>query len=272
MRSHGRGQRAVRVGALLPAADAFCPREYVAAPRNLDRWVASAWPTCVWKWTRTRRASLPPRDDADMLVRVSLVSAELCATGIVRAMQDVLHVTCLDAAAARGRGGRACESSRAAARERRPWPRTCAALPAAYARARTDPTDLAAVVIVTLATLAWDARDHSMRSATDVTHRRRRGATAYVHAVCADADAFDVRLCRAEQYAHPRRVVCTRGARGLGRNVDGRARGRNARGAAPRNHVRARRGGSAARARRLRFRSARDPAIECQNVISIVTG
>lgn len=215
-------QRAVCAGALRPPGGAFSRRDFTSAPRNLDRWLPPRSTGVSVEVDEDGAVAVPvpvpPADDMELTLRIGLVSAELRATGVVRAMEDVLHVTRLDAAAAHSAVGAGLASRYVphhVSDDELLAPDLRATAAAAYARARQTPTDLEAVSIVALAVLAWDAWDHCMRASLGSVSQIACDAAphvAYVHAICADVSSFDVRLGCAERYA---RVHATTSARAV---------------------------------------------------------
>ena len=144
-------------------------------------------------------------------LRVALVAAEVRATGRVRAMEDVLHPTRLDAeqrdAAVRA-GLAARPVGRYASDDALLAPDLRAAATAAYARLVEDKNKEDDAAEVALATLAWDGFDHVMRQHRPVSawasHPTVARATERALALLPTAEdgaRYDVRLVARDAHA-----------------------------------------------------------------------
>ena len=257
--------RAVALGQMLDAPTSLRPVEWSArqdALRCLDRHAPrrQALVEATEKTPCAQAAEEEEEEDCEAVrvtvdgrdedvrfaaLRVALVAAEVRATGRVRAMEDVLHPTRLDAeqrdAAVRA-GLAARPVGRYASDDSLLAPDLRAAATAAYARlVEDDKNDKDEdVAEVALATLAWDGFDHVMRQHRPVSawashptvaratgapgapsHRRGRRALRRA--------PRGARRARARARHHAARVL----SRGLGPHVRRRLRGGGARRAPP---------------------------------------
>lgn len=143
-----------------------------------------------------------PRGRLDVIVQMALVACEYAASGVVRAMEDILHPTRLDAGAERA-AIRAGLSSRAVpvfvsddellAADLRDLAAT------SYARMES----LVDIAHVALATLAWDSWDHVMRASlpVDWIDDAANEAIRFVRDAVPSGAHFDVRLTGASGHA-----------------------------------------------------------------------
>jgi hypothetical protein len=233
-----RAGSALAAGAQRLAADSLAPREDFVpregAMRCADRWAprraavvahtavdvvtppsADAADSLASSGVPVRMPTGAPEDAREAALRLALVLAEHRATGSVRAMEDVLHPTRLDAeqgdAALRaGFAGRAVPRSVPDAALLAPDLRRAAQ--AAYCRMHDrgeggdgDGGDRhAAAAEVALATLAWDGFDHVMRQLRPVRawvgHPQVARAVACVDEHLPAHAAYDLRLIRGDAH------------------------------------------------------------------------
>jgi hypothetical protein len=180
-------------------APAFERRVFAATPlRCLDNFAPR--PRVVEKF-----AALEPQGEetaakevAPVTVRMGLVAAEYAATGVVRAMEDVLHPTRLEY-------GNVEDAIRAGLAGRivplfvRDDALLAPDLRALATRAYRSMATLRDMATVALAVQAWDAFDHVMRASQPVqAPPDAEEVVAYVKSVLPIDAAFDVRLVGAD--------------------------------------------------------------------------